>query len=758
MKRRTVIWLGLASAGALVAGWGYLPPRQRLTGGADKLDDPTIFTPNAWVSIDRTGAVTLFMPRAEMGQGTHTGLAMLLAEELSCPLKDIRIAPAPIASVYNNLAVATTSLPFRDDETSLVKRAAEHFSTKLIREFGFMVTGGSTSIPDLWVVLREAGAMARETLRAAAARRWNVPLAECTARAGQVVHPSGEVLNYGDLVALGESYLEPVKDYTLKKPEEWSLIGKPERRLEAKDKVTGRALFATDVHEDGMLFAELEFSPYVDGKLAAFNEEAARAIPGVVEVLRVDAAGGAPAAVAVLADQRWRAKRAVEALAAEWVAGPAGPFEQKTLDAALNKGLLDGAEVTVHRDVGMAEKVIADSGTVVRADYAVPFLAHAAMEPLGCTVKFEGDKATVWAGVQIFDAARKAAAAAFGLEPEAVKLVPTLMGGAFGRRLESDFIASAAAIGRAAPGKLVQVQWRREDDMRHDFYRPAVRARFTAVVELGAGIVAAYKAQSAGQSVTGQAVPRQLGIPASKPDRSNVEGSFDQAYEFGHHKVVHSTVDLPVPIGFWRSVGHSQQAFFNESFIDELAIIARVDPVEFRLRHLVNHPQHSTVLKLAAEKGNWRDPPTSTPEGRPIGRGVALHESFGSIVAVVADVSADDQGRPSVHRVVVAIDCGTPVNPNLIIQQVESSVVYALSATLYGRITHKEGRVEQENFDSYPVLRMAETPQIETWIVRNTRSPGGVGEPAVPPVAPAVTNALAAITGRRHRRLPLIGA
>lgn len=759
MKRRTVLWLGLGAVGALAVGWASLPPRQRLTGGADRLDDPNGFTPNAWVRIGKDNSITLFMPRAEMGQGTHTGLAMLLAEELVCPLDEVQIAPAPIASVYNNLAVAEAGLPFHPDDQSFIQSTTEHFSLKLAREFGFMVTGGSTSIPDLWQVLREAGALARESLRNAAAQHWNVPLIECTARAGQIQHTSGAVLSYGEVVTRAAAYLGDVGEVELKRPETWTVIGSNARRLEARDKVTGRAKFAADVHDPDMVFAELAFSPFRDGELLSFDDKALRALPGIVDVLQLPSIGGAAPAIAVLATQRWQAERALKLLEAEWVSGVAGPFDQAALDDVLAQALREDAVVEIHREIGNPDLVIANSTTVIRADYEVPFLAHAAMEPLCCAVKLDGDTATVWAGTQIPDAARKAAATQLGLDPPQVTLVPMLLGGGFGRRLEADFVGIGAALARAVPGRLVQTLWRREDDTRNDFYRPAARGRFAAVLELGIGAIAAYDQHSVSQSVMAQALPRQLGLPASGPDKSNVEGAFDTVYEFEHHRVGHTTVDLPVPIGFWRSVGHSQQAFFNESFIDELAKLGRIDPVEFRLRHLRKQPRHRAVLELVAQKSEWTTLPGATDDGQPIGRGVAMHQSFGSIVALVVEVSQSPEGGGvRVHRVTVAIDCGIAVNPNLIVQQMESSVVFGLSAALYGQITYREGRVEQGNFDAYPVLRFAECPRIDTWIVNSRERPGGVGEPGVPPVAPAVASALASLTGRRYRRLPLLGA
>ncbi|MBM4191892.1 MAG: xanthine dehydrogenase family protein molybdopterin-binding subunit [Gammaproteobacteria bacterium] len=758
MKRRTVLWMGLGTLGALAVGWSVLPPRQRLTGGADQMQIPGSFTPNAWVRIGRDDSITLFMPRAEIGQGTHTGLAMLLAEELGCTLAAIQIAPAPIASVYNNVNIAGGSPPLSESDQSVSTRLATHFTAKLVREIGFMVTGGSSSISDLWVVLREAGAMARETLREAAARHWGVRLTDCTVSAGKVRRPDGQFLTFGAILSLGEYTLKPASKFPLKSSREWTLIGTPAKRLEAIDKVTGRAVFASDIHEPGMLYAEIELCPFADGTLNKFDEAAVRGMPGVVHVLAIPAARGAPAAVAVVADQRWRAHRAVQSLNASWNPGASGTFDQSLIDKSLLRGLETDSQVQVYRDIGTADPIITVAKTVLRSDYEVPYLAHAAMEPLCCTVKYEITKATVWAGVQVPNVARNVAAKVFDLDAEQVSLAPVLIGGAFGRRLDADFVAVAAAIGRAVPDKLVQLQWRREHDMRHDFYRPAVRARLSAAIDPGTGMITAYHSHSVGQSIGAQAIPRQFDMPAPGADTSNVEGATGQAYAFAHHKVTHTTVELPVGIGFWRSVGHSQQAFFQESFMDELARLAKVDPVEFRLRHLKDRPRHAAVLKLVAERAGWGSPMGTAADGQPIARGIALHESFGSIVGLVAEVSEGEGGVPRIHRVFASIDCGVAVNPNLVAQQLESSVVFALSAALYGRISFKGGAVEQGNFDSYPILRFAESPIIQTFIVPSEAPPGGVGEPGVPPVAPAVTNALATLTGRRVRRLPLIGA
>ena len=359
--------------------------------------------------------------------------------------------------------------------------------------------------------------------------------------------------------------------------------------------------------------------------------------------------------------------------------------------------------------------------------------------------------------MQIPDVARSAAAKVFELDAEQVALESLYLGGAFGRRLEADFIAQAAAIAKVVPGRLVQVSWRREDDTRNDFFRPAARARLRARLD-DAGQVVAFAAHSSGQSIVKQSFERVFGLPAAGPDKTTAEGAFDQPYEFANHRVTHRAVELPVPVGYWRSVGHSQQAFFTETFVDELARMALVDPVEFRARHLREHPRHLAVLKLAAEKARWDTRPGYAADGAPIARGIALNQSFGSIVAEVVEASLSPEGEPRVHRVVVAVDCGVAINPNLIEQQMESAVIYALSAALYGQIHFNEGRVEEGNFDRYRVLRLAETPIIETHIQPSNRPPGGVGEPGVPPLAPALANAVAVLTGKPVRRLPLIGA
>jgi isoquinoline 1-oxidoreductase subunit beta len=760
MKRRTFLWATVGTVGAmagLAVGWAAWPVRSRLHRSGGESSTAQLFEPNAWVRIGADDSITLYMPRAEMGQGTHTGLMMLLAEELDCDPAAVRLAPAPIDSVYNNLAAVVDGLPFHPGQQGLLRNATEHVVTRVVREFGVMMTGGSSSIRDLWQPLREAGAMARASLVQAAAKQWAVPVVECSVERGLIRHSSGRQSRFGEIVTAAGAELPIADEYVLKKREQFTLIGQPLPRIDSREKVSGRAVFAADVHEPDMLYAEVQFAPQRDGELQSWDDTAALGMPGVVEVAQLPPLGGAAACIAVIANQRWRARRALEQQFPQWVAGPAGRFDQALIQSTLSNALETGAEAHVYRDTGSAESTLRRAAAVVRADYEVPYLAHAAMEPLCCAVKFTGTAATVWAGVQVNDLARKTAAQALGLAAEQVTLVPTYLGGAFGRRLDNDFVAIAAALAAKVPGRLLQVQWRREDDMRQDFYRPAAAARLRASLD-AQGRIEAWQQISAGQSIVAQVMPRGFGLKAVGPDKTTVEGAFDQPYDIPNLQVAHQAVELPVPVGFWRSVGHSYTAFFNECFIDELATVAQADPLAFRIAHLQQQPRHLKVLQFAAEKADWGGRAIEAADGARVARGLALHASFGSIVALVAEVSLSPEGRPRVHRIVTAIDCGQVVNPALVTQQMESAVIYGLSAALYGQITFKEGAVEQANFDTYPALRLADTPRIETWIMPNGEPPGGVGEPGVPPVAPAIANALAALTGRRNRRLPLIGA
>ena len=764
MKRRHVLFAGVGAASALFIGWAALPVAQRQRGKRALAVRANEFAPNAWVKLGADDSVTVIVPRIEMGQGTQTGLAMLVAEELDADWSRVQVEFAPFDSVYNNLAVITNGLPFQPDDRGMVRRATVHVTHKITRHVGVMLTGGSSSLEDLWAPMREAGAYARAVLIALAAEHWQVPLADCRVEGGAVQHAARGSLRFGELVVLlrgrdPEKLLArgafDVAAGRVKDPAQRRLLGRAPMRLDTPAKVDGSARFAADVHEPGMLYVALAFAPDRAAQVKIIDAAAARAVPGVQRVFPIPAVGGAAAAVVVVANSRPAAWRAREALAIEW---QTNGFDDAQLDATLRAELAAMDDGHAYRDDGDARESLAaplraDERTLT-ADFDVPYLAHAAMEPPCCAIRFDGDRARVHAGVQIPDLACKAVAKVLGLDPERVQFEQMFIGGAFGRRLEHDFVVQAATIAREVPGHLLQVQWRREDDLRQDFYRPAIRARLAARID-AAGRITAWHARSVGQSITAQSAKRTFGLTLAGPDKTTVEGGFDMAYEIPALRVAHRNVDLPVAVGYWRSVGHSYQGFFVETFVDELAAMAGIDPYEFRARHLVNHPRHLAVLRTAAEAAGWGSPLGRAPDGAPLARGIALVASFGSVVAEVAEVSLAPDGRPRVHRVVAAIDCGTAVHPGLIAQQIEGSVVFALSAALDGVVAFRDGAPQVGNFDDYPLLRLHEAPRVETHILPSTAPPSGVGEPGVPPLAPAVANALAQLTGKRVRKLPL---
>ncbi|MDF3833101.1 xanthine dehydrogenase family protein molybdopterin-binding subunit [Cupriavidus basilensis] len=755
LNRRTFLLrsAGIAGAmGALVVGWSVMPPRQRLvTADPLPLDDSQAGL-NGWVKVASDNTVTVMMSKSEMGQGVHTGLAMLLAEELDADWAQVRVEHSPIDKIYNNQAATVDGLPFHPDDDGAVKTAAGWMTRKLMREIGTMMTGGSSSIKDLWLPMREAGASARAMLISAAAEQWKVPAGECRAEAGKVLHASGRTASFGELAALAARQPRP-DTVALKDPARFKLVGQPVRRIEAASKLDGSARFGIDVLPDGLLYASVAMCPTLGGTVAGFDGTAAARLPGVVKVIQVGAHNGGSGGVAVIADTPYRAMRALKQVTVQWDHGAAAQASSAAIQRQLAQ-TLDEAQGHAYYSHGDVDAALSTAARTVVAEYHAPYLAHAALEPANCTVRLKDGAATVWASTQVPRIARDQAARALGIPADKVDLKVQLLGGGFGRRLEADFISQAAAIAREVEGRPVQTIWSREQDIRHDFYRPACVSRFKAGLDK-AGKLVAWHNTSAGQAIMPNVLARSFGLPAAGPDKTTSEGAFDQPYEWPNARIGHEIVELPVPVGFWRSVGHSHQAFFKESFVDEVAVAAGQDPVAFRSGLLAHHPRHLAVLQRAAALSDWGKPLAPAADGAPRARGVALHQSFGSIVAQVAEVSLGPDKRIRVHRVVCVIDCGTPVNPNLIRQQMESAVVFGLSAALYGEITIAEGQVQQSNFHDYPVLRIDACPAIETEIMPSQAPPEGVGEPGTPPIAPAIANALFALTGQRLRALPL---
>jgi isoquinoline 1-oxidoreductase subunit beta len=754
MKRRYWILGAVAGASTLAVGWLARPVGQRYKTAQPLATAPGQAAFGGWVKIGADDSVTVVMPKSEMGQGTHTGLAMVLADELDADWARVRIEPSPIDKIYNNLITVVDGLPFHpDSQGSLLHRVAEHAVSRTMREVGLMMTGGSSSAKDLWLPMRQAGATARAMLVSAAASAWKVPATEIVVAGGVVSHKSGKQARFGELAAAAAALPVP-PTVMLKTNAQFKLIGQPLSRLEAADKSEGRALFGIDVKPPGLLYASVLMCPTLGGKVKTFDAAAVSKLPGVKQVLAVDGYHGGTAGVAVVATSPWRAMQAVKQVAVTWdEAVPSATFNSGEALSRLAQ-TLDTEDGFAYFKTGDVQSALKGAAKTVSAEYRAPWLAHVAMEPMNCTVQFKDGKATVWAPTQVPGLARRAAALALGVDESMVEVQVTLLGGGFGRRLEVDFVGQAAAIAKAAGGAPVQTLWSREQDTQHDFYRPAAVSRFKAGLD-AKGALVAWDNRSAGQAIVPQVMQRLFGLPGAGPDKTTAEGAYDQAYEWPSARVGHHIVDLPFPIGFWRAVGHSHQAFFKESFVDECAHAAGADPVAFRAALLQKHPRHLAVLQKAAAMAGWGQAPAAAADGAKVARGVALHHSFGSVVAQVAEVSVAADKTIRVHRVFCAVDCGTPINPNLIRQQMESGVVFGLCAALYGDITVEKGRVQQANFHNYPALRMDACPDISTEIMASTAHPEGVGEPGTPPIAPAVANALFALTGQRLRSLPL---
>ncbi|MCC2956233.1 xanthine dehydrogenase family protein molybdopterin-binding subunit [Massilia sp. IC2-477] len=747
LTRRRFLLGGVLAGGALLVGWGVQPPRQRLHTAHPLAVADDVVALNGWIAIASDGTVSVVVPRSEMGQGVHTALPMLVAEELDLPLDRVRIVQAPIDKIFANLTVLRENLPFHPDDAGSTRQGAQWLMAKLGRELGIMFTGGSTSVKDAWIPMREAGAVARAMLLKAAAEQWRVPVARLRTEDGFVLDAAGRRLGYGALAAEAARVGAGIEagDVRLKEPRDFRLIGKSLARLDSRAKVDGSARFGIDARVPGMLYAAVKTAPMV-GVVLTDYERTAASMPGVLKLVQTPGLGdensGIGAGVAVLATSWWQARQALEALRVTWVGVDTERLSSETVFEGFARAL-DGESGFVYHESGTQD--VAGVALTVSAEYRAPFLAHAAMEPINCTAQVVDGKVRLWASTQVPSVAVDVAARTAGVDRDDVAIEVMLLGGGFGRRLEVDMVAQAVAVAMAADGKPVQLIWTREQDIQNDVYRPAALARFRAHLD-AQGNILAWDNKSASGAIGHQYFPRNLGLPGVGPDKTTAEGEYDMQYAIANQRIAHVIVDSKVPLGYWRSVGHSHNAFFKEGFLDEVAHAAKRDGVEFRRALLKEHPRALAVLNAAVARAG------QPQAGR--AHGVALHRSFGSTVAQVAEVSVKGT-TIRVHRVVCAIDCGLVVNPNIVAQQVESGVLFGLSAALHGEITIKEGRVEQSNFGDYPVLRMNEAPHVETIIMPSAEHPEGVGEPAVPPIAPAVASAVFKLTGQRLRSLPL---
>ena len=692
LKRRSFIKSSTLAATSLIIGFTYDP--QKSLAAKTKIKNEL----GIWIRISSDDTITLIVPSSEMGQGVNTSLPMIIAEELDANWESIRTETAPANSDYKNP-----------------------------EGFGPQITGGSNSVKGFWNLLQETGAAAREMLVKAAAQRWNVPLEECDTKLGNVIHKNtNKKLSYGKL-AVAASKIEVPSSPTKKSKEKYSLVGKSIQRIDVPEKVTGAAKFGIDIRLPEMLFATVRQSPIFGGDILSLDEVAAKAISGVKAVVAV------PNGIAVVADNTWRAKKGMDALNPQFTGGETTKLSSQNIHNKL---------ITALDEEGKAK---IDTEKSLDLEYEVPFLAHSTLEPMNCTASVKGSSCEVWVPTQNQGMSMDVTKEITGLNDEKIKINTTLLGGGFGRRGETDFVTQAVTISKSL-SKPVQVTWMREEDMQHDFYRPACISRFQIGLSKE-GLPIQWENQLAGPSILKRFVAAMgwFGV-----DPTSTEGANELPYTIPDFNFDYSLVDTGVPVGFWRSVGSSYNAFFTECAIDEAAILANQDPYEYRLKLLKDQPRYLKVLEKVAKNSNWEDP---LPKNH--GLGLAIHKSFGSIVSTVIEVSSNAPGIIKLQKAWIVIDCGKVVNPDIVMAQMEGGFIFGLSAALGEEITLKDGRVEQSNFHDYSILRLKGSPKISVEIVESGSEIGGVGEPAVPLAAPALINAIFSVSGKRIRSLPL---
>jgi isoquinoline 1-oxidoreductase subunit beta len=706
IRRRDFLKASVMAGGGLVIGF-HFPGITALASVTQP--SSSAFMPNAFVRIGTDERITVIVNHSEMGQGVYTSLPMLLAEELDADWSKVGFEPAPVDPKYNHPV------------------------------FGMQMTGGSSSVWSGLEQFRQAGAAARAMLVSAAAQQWKIDPASCRTESGTVQNGSGGKLTYGQL-AESAAKLPPPEHVQLKDPKTFKLIGKPIKRLDTPEKLNGAAVFGIDVKLPGMLTAVIARPPIFGAKMKSFDDARARSMPGVRKVVAI------PSGVAVIAETFWQAKMARDVLRVEWEEGAMHDFDtSKMMQEFRERAKSPGTSV---RKDGDADAAFAGAAKKIEAVYEVPYLSHLMMEPLNCVVDLRADSCEVWTGSQFQTIDRANAAKIAGLPNEKVQLHTTFLGGGFGRRAnpQSDFVVEAVHVAKQA-GAPIKVIWTREDDMQGGWYRPAFLHAVQGGVD-AAGNPVSWRSRLVGQSIMA-GTPFVAMMQGKAYDPASVEGVDDLPYAIPNITVESHQAEINVPVQWLRSVGHSHTAFAVECFVDELASAAGKDPYQFRRALLQKQPRHLGVLDLAAQKAGWDKP---LPKG--MGRGIAVHFAFGSYSAHVAEVSVEE-GKVRVHRMVCAIDCGQYVNPGIIAAQTEGGAIFGASAALFQELTFANGRLQQTNFNTFPVIRINECPEIQTYIVESQEKAGGIGEPGVPCAAPAIANAIYAVTGKRIRRLPI---
>jgi CO/xanthine dehydrogenase Mo-binding subunit len=725
---------------SLVVGSGLLVSvqlpscnRQTTDFAASNEENPDVFMPNAWIKIGRDHRITVMVNHTELGQGITTALPMLIAEELEADWGQMRAEIAPAAKVYKN------------------------------PDFNTQMTASSTSVRTSWEILRTAGATARELLRKAAAQTWGVPVSECRPEKSNIIHKaSGKILRYGDLTEKAARLPIP-EEVPLKDPSSFKIIGKRLPRLDTGIKTDGSALFGMDVRIPGMLVATVIHAPIIGARPKSVNSVRAKSLPGVRQVLNIESG------IAVVADAFWQAKNGAEALEIEWDESEAVSISSPEIQKRL-AGLAETEGKTIY-EVGDPVEVFEKSASSIQAVYELPYQAHATPEPMNCTAHVREDGCDIWAPTQHQDASQEIASKITGFDYESINVHTTFTGGGFGRRIYVDYVAEAVRISRAMK-KPVKLIWTREEDTRNDYYRPTSYNVLKAAVDSN-GLPVAWEHRIVGADHMAHGLPKLLpsmlpygtprlfrnlitslaeyALPRVIPGKKAIEGAAPLPYDIRNVRVNFINDDPGIPLGFWRSVAHSSNAFVVESFIDEIAAVRGLDPYELRYRLASKTPRLQNVLKLAAKKSGWHRKP---PQG--IFRGLAAHEFHDTMLVFVAEVSVKKNGEVKVHRVVCAVDCGVVINPKIVEAQMEGGIAFGLTATLKSSITIRKGRVEQSNFDDFTLLRIDEMPRVEVHLVKSNHPPTGIGEAAVPMIAPAVANAIYSATGRRIRKLPIL--